>query len=207
MVHPTRPRLSVGLTLAALALGVSAVQAQESTTRGFNLGVHLQGSSLEPADGERSNAGGAGILIGYGFNRTFELFLQIDGAEFEVRDTDVDGKWRLGHGDLGVRFHFSNSLRRWVPYVQTGLTFRVASVDDAEVDQQTVTGGVGVFGGALMLGGGVLIYLTRALAADLQLAWTGGEFTEAMIGDVTFELSEPYEARTSRLNIGVSWWP
>ena len=192
--------------LAALA-GAPGLRAQESTTRGLNLGIHLQGSSLEPADGDRSNAGGGGILVGYGFNRTLELFLQLDGAEFEVRDTDVDGDWRLGHGDIGLRFHFSNSLRRWVPYLQGGVSLRVASVDDAEIDQQTVTGRAGIFGGALMLGGGMMVFFSQTLAADFQLAWTGGEFTEAKIGDVTLELPEPYEARTSRLNIGISWWP
>jgi hypothetical protein len=133
--------------------------------------------------------------------------LQLDGAEFDVQDTEVDGEWRMGHGDLGVRFHFSNSLRSWVPYLQTALSFRVVSVEDAEVDQQTVTGRVGIFGGALMLGGGIMFYFNQTLAADLQLAWTGGEFTEAKVGDVTFTLSEPYEATTSRLNIGISWWP
>jgi hypothetical protein len=201
--HTTALSLSLALVLA----GGSAAVAQESTTRGFNLGLHLQGSSLEPADGDRANAGGAGIILGYGFNRTFELFLQIDGAQFDVRDTDVDGDWRLGHGDLGVRFHFANSLRTWVPYLQTGLTFRVASVEDAEVNQQTITDRVGIFGGALMLGGGVMFYFNQTLALDLQLAWTGGEFTEAKIGDVTLTLPEPYEARTSRINIGISWWP
>ena len=202
---PTKVLLTAAL-VAAVA-GPRGLHAQESTTSGFNLGVHLQGSSLEPADGDRSNAGGAGILLGYGFNQTVELFLQLDGARFDVDDTEIDGDWRLGHADLGLRFHFADSLRSWVPYLQGGVTLRAASVDDAEVNQQTVTGRVGIFGGALMLGGGIMFFLSETLAADIQLAWTGGEFRKAKIGDVTVDLDEDYRARTSRLNLGVSWWP
>ena len=204
MLRPTETLLTAALVAV---LCPQEVRAQESTTRGLNLGIHLQGASLEPADGDRSNAGGGGILVGYGFNPSLELFLQLDGAEFDVDDTDVDGDWRLGHADLGLRFHFADSLRSWVPYLQGGLTLRVASVDDAEVNQQTVTGRVGIFGGALMLGGGIMFFFNETLAADIQLAWTGGEFRKARIGDVTVDLDEDYRARTSRLDLGVSWWP
>lgn len=206
MLRISHAALAGALLLGALA-DASEIHAQESTTRGLNLGIHIQGSSLEPDDGDRANAGGAGILIGYGFNRSFELFLQIDGAEFDVEGTDVNGEWRLGHGDLGLRFHFANSLRSWVPYLQGGVSLRVTSVDDAEVGQQVITDRVGIFGGAIMLGGGIMFFFNETLAADLQIAWAGGEFTEAMIGDVTLELADPYEARTSRLNLGISWWP
>jgi hypothetical protein len=51
------------------------------------------------------------------------------------------------------------------------------------------------------------VYFNETFALDLQLALSGGEFTEAKIGDVTLTLSEPYQATTTRFNIGVSWWP
>jgi len=66
---------------------------------------------------------------------------------------------------------------------------------------------VGIFGGALTLGGGLLFYFHETLALDLQLALSGGDFTEAKIGDTTIELAEPYRATTTRLNVGLSWWP
>ena len=198
---------ALALTLLATHLDTASLHAQESTTRGFNLGLHVSGASFEPEDGDGSNAGGGGIFVGYGFNRSFQLFLQIDGAEFDVDETEVDGRWRMAHGDLGVRYHFANSLRSWVPYLQAALTGRGVSVEDAEVNQTTQTARVGIIGGALTLGGGLLVYFNETFALDLQLALSGGEFTEAKIGDVTLTLSEPYQATTTRFNIGVSWWP
>jgi hypothetical protein len=198
---------AAALTLLAAALLPPSLSAQESTTRGFNVELHLSGASLEPENGDRSNAGGGGLLVGYGFNRSFQLFVQLDGAEFDVDETGVDGRWRMGHADLGVRYHFANSLRSWVPYLQAGVSLRGVSVEEAEVNQVTQSGSVGIVGGALLLGGGVMVYFNESLALDLQLAFAGGDFTKAEIGDVTVELTEPYRATTTRFIIGLSWWP
>ena len=168
---------AVSFTLSLLAaISMQSVSAQESTTRGFNLGIHLSAASIE-IDNERSNAGGGGLWIGYGFNRRVQLFLQLDGAEFDVSDADVTGTWTMGHGDLGVRFHFANSLRSWVPYLQAAISGRAVSVDNATVEGTPRTD-VALTGGAFSLGGGILFYFSQSLAADLQVLWSGGEFTQ-----------------------------
>ncbi|MDH3205686.1 MAG: outer membrane beta-barrel protein [Gemmatimonadota bacterium] len=198
--------LAVSFTLSLLAaISMQSISAQESTTRGFNLGIHLSAASIE-IDNERSNAGGGGLWIGYGFNRRVQLFLQLDGAEFDVSDTDVTGTWTMGHGDLGVRFHFANSLRSWVPYLQAAISGRAVSVDNATVEGTPETD-VALTGGALTLGGGILFYFSQSLAADLQLLWSGGEFTQVKVNNVTVDLTNPLEAQSSRFNIGLSWWP
>jgi hypothetical protein len=203
-----RPATAVlTLTFVALATAAGPVGAQMSTTRGFNLGAHLSGGSLRPEGGDRSNAGGGGLHVGYGFNRSFQLLLQLDGAEFEVDETAVDGDWRMVHADLALRYHFANSLRRWVPYLQGGISLRRAHVDDAEIDRVSQTGRVRLIGGALLLGGGLLVYVGETLALEAQLAFAGGDYTEAEIDDVQYRLSQPYTARTARFNLGVSWWP
>lgn len=199
-----RRTLALTLTLLLMAAAPPAL-AQESTTRGFNVGLHLSGASLT-VDDERSNAGGGGLWIGYGFNRTVQLFVQLDGAEFDVEDTDVDGTWTMGHGDLGVRFHFANSLRSWVPYLQVALTGRFVAVEDAVVEGNPETD-VSFTGGALSLGGGILFYFNQTLAADVQVLWSGGEFRQVSVGSVTVDLADPVEAQSARFNVGISWWP
>lgn len=198
--------------LATLTLGAPA-RAQESTTRGFNIGAHFGGSSLEVQNRERREGGGGGLIVGYGVNRNWEIFLQVDAAEFDIENTDVDGVWTMGHIDLGTRFHFANSLRSWVPYLQAALSGRGVGVDDAVVlgvpqpsDGGFFGDGVGFFGGAFTLGGGIMFYFNETWAADLQLAFSGGEFTEIKVNNVTWSGLE-VDAQSSRLNIGVSWWP
>lgn len=191
--------------VAGLAFSGS-LHAQQSTTRGLNLGIHLTGASLD-VDNGRSNAGGGGIFVGYGFNRHFELFGQLDGAEFDVNDTNVDGKWTMGHADLGLRFNFANSLRSWVPYVQGAFTARAVSVSDAVVNQTTQSNKVSFIGRAFTVGGGIVFYFNEKLGLDLQLAFSGGQFTKVDIGSATIDLPDPLDANSSRFNVGLSWWP
>jgi len=201
------PSRAVPLALITASLMAAPAGAQESTTRGFNAGLHVSGASLQVENGDRSNAGGAGIILGYGFNRTLELFLQLDGAEFDVANTDVDGTWTMGHADLGVRFHFANSLRSWVPYLQAALSGRAVSVSNPVINQVTQHQDVSITGGALSLGGGVMFYFNESLALDLQLAWSGGNFTQVHVGGTTVTLNNPIDAQSSRFNVGISWWP
>src|SRR5688572_23218136 len=105
-----RTLVSTSLALLAALASSSSLDAQESTTRGFNLGLHISGQSITPEDGDRADAGGGGLHVGYGFNRTVQLFLQLDAGEFDVDTAAVEGTWTMFHGDLGARFHFANSL-------------------------------------------------------------------------------------------------
>ena len=111
----------------------------------------------------------------------------------------------MGHGDLGVRFHFANSLRSWVPYLQAALSGRVVGLENAVVNQQPATD-VSFSGGALSLGGGFMFYFSQTLAADLQLMWSGGEFTTITVGNASVS-GFNYDATSTRFNAGLAWWP
>ena len=198
--------LSPSLVLLAALTASAPLHAQESTTRGFNVGAHVSGQSLTPEAGDRSNAGGFGIILGYGFNRSFELFLQFDGGQFDVANAAVEGDWSMVHGDLGVRYHFANSLRSWVPYLQAALTGRGVNVTNGALNQVTQSEDITLSGSAITLGGGILFFFNETLAADLQLALSGGRFTDVEVGTVTYNNAE-VDAQSTRFNIGVSWWP
>jgi hypothetical protein len=202
-------RRALSLTLFLwLVVGVHArsAQAQSSTTRGFNLGIHFTGSSLVVEDGDRNNAGGGGLWFGYGLNPTVELFVQLDGTKFDVQDAAVTGDWTMGHADLGVRFHFANPSRSWVPYLQAAATGRVVEVRNGFVNDVAQADNVSLVGGGLTLGGGIVFYFNESLGADLQLVWTGGTFTSIEAGSISFNDLD-LDAQSTRLNIGLSWWP
>ncbi len=203
-------RRTLGSTLRLLPLvalvATAPLAAQESTTRGFNVGLHLSGQSLTPEDGDRSNAGGGGLILGYGFNRTIQLFLQLDAGQFDVQNAAVEGDWTMGHADIGVRFHFANSLRSWVPYLEAAVSGRSVEVKNGRINQNTQSDDVTLSGGALTLGGGIMFYFNETFATDIQLALTGGRFTDVKVGNVTYTGAE-LDATSARFNIGVSWWP
>ena len=194
--------------LAALAAFVSVVpaHAQRSTTRGFNVGIYAGGAALKVEDGdERDDGAGGGLHLGYGFNRNFMVVLQLDGHGFMLEDGTIEGEWTMAHVDLGLRYNFASTLRRWVPYVQASLTGRGVTVEDPIVEGRSESDVV-FGGGGFSLGGGLLVYLKETLALELQLMGTGGEFTEIRVNNVTVSGLE-IEATSSRVSLGLSWWP
>ncbi|MBT8488371.1 MAG: outer membrane beta-barrel protein [Gemmatimonadetes bacterium] len=192
--------------VAGLVALPGALQAQESTTRGFMLGAHLSGASLAIESEDRNGAGGGGLTVGYGLNRNITLLVQLDGAQFDEQSTGtVEGDWRMGHVDFGVRYSFANSLRRWVPYLQGAFGYRSVSVQDPVVDNAQREE-VEISGGGLTLGGGVDIYFAQTFALDIQLLWTGGEFSTLRVDNVS-ATGFDVDATSARFNLGVAWWP
>src|SRR5688572_4204528 len=196
-------RVAILAFLAGLA--ASPVVAQRSTTRGFTVGAHLQGASLTVDDGDPDSGGGFGARVGYGFNRRFTGYLEADAIVFDVANPDFGGYWSMVHADLGVRFNFANSLRRWVPFVEGALGVRAVDVDDATVNGDSV-GKLNFSGGAASLGGGVSFFATEKLAIETLVKFTGGTFEQVQWGNVSVNNLD-IEASSFRFKIGLAWWP
>jgi len=197
---------AAGSTLALLSLFATPLSGQNSTTRGLNLGFHLQAAALSVEGGDADGGGGAGIRIGYGVNRIINVFLQLDGTSINTRSApQLSGEWSMGHGDLGVRFHFANSLRSWVPYLEAALGGRAVSATNVRVGQGTLDD-IRFNGGSFTLGGGISAYFTEVLALDVGLKLSTGEFTEIEVGALALR-NLSIDAQSSRLSIGLVWWP
>lgn len=199
--------LRVGALLGAVGFaGTTPLHAQQSTTRGFNLGVQLQGAAIVFQNDREDSGGGIGIRAGYGFNRIVTAFLEIDGAAIDVANSpDLTGDWAMAHVDIGARFHFANALRRWVPYLEAAFTSRVVGVNEGTANGNTVRD-VSFNGGAFTGGGGLNIYLSRTVALDVNLKVSGGEFTNVNVGAVSVGGLD-IDAASRRLGLGVVWWP
>jgi hypothetical protein len=200
---------SIGIRTVMLAMLVSMAAtpaaAQKSTTRGFNIAAHLVGGSLTVEDEDPSGGGGLGVRVGYGFNRRFMGYFDIDGIVFDVENPDLEGEWAMGHGDLGVRFSFANSLSRWVPFVDAAIGVRTVSVEDATSDGEDV-GTTTFSGGAFSLGGGVSFYTSQKFAIETLVKFTGGTFEQVDVGSVSVRDLD-IDASSFRFKLGVSWWP
>jgi hypothetical protein len=192
--------------LAVLAsMAATPAAAQRSTTRGFNIGAHLQGASLTVEDDDPSNGSGAGLRIGYGFNRRFTGYVELDGVAFEVENPELEGEWTMGHVDLGLRYNFANSLRRWIPFIEGSVGARAVSVEDAMRDGEEV-GTTTFSGGSLSLGGGISFFTSEKFAIETLMKFTGGTFEQIDVGDVSVRNLD-IEASSFRFKLGVSWWP
>lgn len=192
------------LTLLACALFPGVGSGQVSTTRGLSLGFHLSTTTLSLEGGGPGRGTGAGFRGGYGLNRSVTVFAELDGASIHATDPNgrVSGSWALGQGDLGVRFHFANSLHRVVPWVEAALSGRVASVGGAAENGD----GVNLSGSAYTLGGGLSVYLERRMALDVGLSVASGGFTELGVGSITLHNLE-IGAKSTRFSVGLVWWP
>lgn len=203
------PRILGLSTVAPLIMTMmlaAPLAGQASTTRGFHLGFHLQGASLSvEGDDTPDEGGGAGIRVGYGINRIVTLFADLDGAVITVEDADnLSGEWGMAHVDFGGRFHFANSLRRWVPFLEAAVGFRSVGVDDALVNNETVES-VSFNGGSFSIGGGLAVYFTETLALDVAARFTAGEFTEIEVGALSLRNLD-IDANSGRFNLGLVWW-
>ena len=201
-------RSTIAATLAALALSASPIAAQApaaSSTKGFFIGAHLNGSSVtvdEPEFEEEANGGGLGIQLGYGFTPQFALF--IDGTAAQLEDEVA-----FGHFDLGVRYAFTSPTRRWVPSIEAAFTSRALMEDDAEIEDEngeTVIVDLELLGSGFTFGFGLQYYATPSWAIGAGLKFTGGEFDEVKVDNITIEGFE-IDATSTRFNIGVTWFP
>ena len=199
------PASAIGV-LSLLALSANPLAGQQSTTRGLNLGVHLQAASLSVQDAEADGGGGAGFRVGYGLNRIVTLYFEADGVSVDSEGSEeFRGTWTLGHADFGARFHFANTLRSWVPYLDVAVGGRGASVKDVEANGQSL-GDITFSGGAFSLGGGISVYFSQTFALDVGLKVSGGTFTEVDLGAVSLNNLD-IDANSTRFRVGVVWWP
>ncbi len=189
-----------------------ATGASSDRTLGLMLGVHTvgaQGLTLTSEDFgsplETNNGAGAGVMIGYGFNRTFSSFVSLDVAKQRTgADIDPAGTFGLVHLEIGARAYLplgTNTL----PYVvgsfgQRGLGAKVTDVDSGE------SADVAIHGKMFGLGAGLEHFFSPNMSLDAGVHLGFGAFDRITVdGD---EESLSASGTTSlRLRIGVTWRP
>jgi hypothetical protein len=197
---------TVVLAATAASIMASSVVAQRSTTRGFTVGAHLQGASLTVDDGDPDGGGGFGARVGYGFNRRFTGYLEADAIVFDVANPDFGGYWSMVHADLGVRFNFANSTRRWVPFLEGALGARAVQVEDRTRMNGDSVPELNFSGGAASIGGGISFFATEKLAIETLMKLTGGTFEQVDVGNVSVRNLD-IDASSFRFKLGLAWWP
>lgn len=194
------------VTIPATATAQAATTPRANTEK-LMLSLALGGASLysEDFEKERHSGGGFSGQVGWGFTRLFTLLVDASGA---VMDQDEDNEFVLVHFDLLGRFNFNNGHRAWVPFVEGGISARVAGQDNTIVigDNGPQQVNLEISGGGITLGGGIQYYVAPAWALGASLRWTTGEFSTVKFNNVSIDGFE-LDATSTRLNLGVTWRP
>jgi hypothetical protein len=194
------------LVILGAAAPAIAQSADRSNTKGFMLGFALTGTSIKVEDADDAEEGsGATLQLGYGFNRSFTGFIDLSGVKLE--GDPGDGDVTLAQAFLGGRFNIGTSDKRWIPFLDVGLGGRVLEQKDVQFcDPTCTTSDVSFSGAAFFLGGGLSFYMTPSLALTGGLHWGVGEFSDVKVDNVTVSGFEA-DATTTRLNLGITWYP
>ena len=216
-------------TVTAMFALATAAEAQPSSTHkptmkassqpivpdgrrtGFVLGVYTMaapGVSLtgDDVDGTfKTDLGpGGGVMVGYGFNRTFSGFASVDVAK-QGMSGDVAGNFGLRHIELGARANLPYGSDATVPYLTASYGRRALGArvtDDFEGTEYDMRLSGGMFG----VGGGLEHVISPTLAVDGGLAVAFGRFSH---GDIDGESSSlAVNGTTSiRMRLGMTWRP
>jgi hypothetical protein len=197
------------LTLLLLLVSVASAQVYSPTeaahdassapsavdTKGFQLGIGLNGSSLRAENSDTESGAGFHVRLGYGVSRNITLFFGGAGASMN------DDEYSLGQADLGIRGYFPGKSR-WVPFLEGAVTGRALVIDVGYNDNLEVTGT------GFTAGGGVDYYVSRSVGLGVHLNYTFGEFTDAKMGKERASLgNDSFSATGARFNMGLTWWP
>ena len=200
-----RTRMVAISTVAAVfaVAGPAGAQAKSNTAK-FFAGLELGGSTLDSDDfGGSESGGGATLRLGYGFNPKFALYLEGSAATM----SSDDGDWTLGHGELGMRWHFASASRSLIPFLDAGYTYRSVTPDQIVDDEgNTLDGDFEISGGGLSFGGGLLYFFNPRWSLSTSLKWTMGEFDTVRYNNVSMSGLE-IDATSTRFSIGISWFP
>lgn len=195
--------VSAILVSVLVVASASSAEAQRTAdVRGLHLGAAFSATSIkldetEFSDDDRDGGIGLNLQAGYNFTRNLGVLLSIAGATVDADDADSYG---VAHIDLLGRASFPGRSAL-VPYVELGISGIGASYEPELADKVELTGG------GVTIGGGINYFFSRRAAFDLGLRFTGGEIDNAEIAGREIDVPDDLGFRTTRLNIGIAFYP
>jgi hypothetical protein len=231
-IHRTATRVATIVVATMLAMSAVA-QAQRATGRqpaskpaakttnrvtsaddgakGFVLGVYTIGAPGVTVGGQdlegaiaTSFGVGAGVMVGYDFNKRFSAYASGDLAKQDANGT-FSGSFGLRHLEIGGRANIPYGSETTVPYVSASIGRRamgarvVDHTDDSEYD-------LTVSGGMVGIGGGVQHAFSPTLSMDSGLELGFGRFGHYNSDGEQGSL-DVNGSTSIRLRVGVIWRP
>lgn len=195
-------RASIASILLSAAVAAPASAQRVADVRGLHLGAALNATSIKLdetafSDDDRDSGLGANLYAGYNFTNHLGLLLSVTAAKLGTDDTE---DYTVAHLDLLGRASFPGQSAL-VPYLELGASgVGVGYTPDGEDEVELE--GIG-----FTLGAGLNYFFMQRAALDLGLRYTFGEFGSAQIRDRDIETGDGVGFNTTRLNLGIAFYP
>ena len=187
---------ALAMTMTARASAQPLDLAAKSNTRGFSVGVNLNGSAIRSPSDVAEKGAGFGLRLSYGVNQKVAVYFGVDAAALSMDQVEDATAYSAAHADLGVRFALADSTSATVPYVEGAYSGR-AMYQEALADEIEITGNAATFGG------GIEHFFSRRIALDAGVLFSYGKFTDAKVNGESFSDNSGDSVWSSRFNLGL----
>lgn len=190
------------VSLTIITSAASADAQRMADVRGFHLGGALNATSIKFdetafSDDDRDSGFGINLHAGYNFTRNLGVLLNVTGASISADDAD---DYSVAHVDLLGRASFPGRSAM-VPYVELGISGVGASYEPELADK------VELEGAGVTFGAGLNYFFTRRAALDLGFRFTTGEIDDGEIAGRDIDTGDGVGFNTTRLNLGIAFYP
>jgi len=202
----------LGLALFMLSMQYQlSGQDIRSTAQGFSINLDFAYGSwnsesqfLGDLDDLEPSGLGFGAKLAYGIDQNIEVFLAIRQIGFK-QEFDWDA-YKVNNVDIGGRYNFGATLRRFRPFLEAALSFHSLVIDPITFDGTTVFK-LESSGAGLTLGGGCHIYILPNLSANANGKLTFGNFSSTSLsGTEVDNIQESLDFAMTTIQLGLTYF-
>lgn len=202
----------LGLALFMLSMQYQlSGQDIRSTAQGFSINLDFAYGSwnsesqfLGDLDDLEPSGLGFGAKVAYGIDQNIEVFLAIRQIGFK-QEFDWDA-YKVNNVDIGGRYNFGATLRRFRPFLEAALSFHSLVIDPITFDGTTVFK-LESSGAGLTLGGGCHIYILPNLSANANGKLTFGNFSSTSLsGTEVDNIQESLDFAMTTIQLGLTYF-
>lgn len=202
--------LGLVLLMVSMQLQLGA-QDIRSSAQGFSINLDFAYGSwnsesqfLGDLDDLEPSGLGFGAKLAYGIDQNLEVFLAIRQLGF-TQEFDWDA-YKVNNVDIGGRYNFGATLRRFRPFLEAALSFHSLVIDPITFDGTTVFK-LESSGAGLTIGGGCHIFILPNLSANANGKLTFGNFTSTSLSGTEIDnIEESLDFAMTTIQLGLTYF-
>ena len=198
------------IILFLLILASTQLHAQDivSNTQGVTISATLNycrwSSTILTLDELEPNGAGFGLRVGYGFNQRLEMYARMDAHSFKFNLPEKWDTYGMVGLEGGLRLNLGGTLQRLRPFFEAGYTQQFFVADPISFDNDATNYKLQMNGAAVMVAGGLNVFLTHNLALNASLGGSIGRVSRYRLNAIDY--TNTPDIRTLRANVGLTFF-